>query len=253
MPTEVIAEHRMYLPLCAVIALVVLGVYLLIRANRIAVMAAAILLVMTSGALAVATFHRNESYRSMLAFWSDISAKQPTNIEAHAVLGTLLIRAGQTEAGFGQFDDELNSSNDKISVHRIIAEEVMRYRMWSLAQQHLRDAVTLGANDPTIFNNLAWLEATNPDASMRDGPQAVGHALRAIQLSGNRSANFLGTLAAAYAEEGDYDLAAATQDQAIHAAQAAGQSSVIQTLTATAALYRSARPYRELPDAPPAR
>jgi tetratricopeptide (TPR) repeat protein len=243
MPTEVIAEHRMYLPLIAVSVIVVLGVYLLIKSRRSAMMAA-IVLTMVTATLAGATYQRNKTFHTLLAMWSDVAAKQPMNTDARTVLGAMLIHAGRIRDGLQQFDDELNFSSDKIYIHRIIAEEVMWYGMWSLAQQHLREAVALGTNNPTIYNNLAWTEATNPDATMRSGTLAVVHALRAIELSHQRFPSFLGTLAAAYAENGQYDLAVSTQEEANRLSPDGDPK--LQRL----ALYRSGKAYREMADVP---
>jgi cytochrome c-type biogenesis protein CcmH/NrfG len=97
-----------------------------------------------------------------------------------------------------------------------------------------------------MLNNLAWIEAAYPDASGRDGAQAVQLAQRAVALSG-KNPSYLSTFAAAYAENGQYDLAAATQQQAIQLAEKAGQSSVIESWNQRLSLYRSGQPFHEKP------
>ena len=82
--TQTMAEHRMYLPLAAVIALVVLGLYSLIGPRSVIVFAA-----MAVG-LGCLTIQRNKDYRSELAIWTDTAAKRPDNARAHSNLGTLL-------------------------------------------------------------------------------------------------------------------------------------------------------------------
>ena len=57
-------------------------------------------------------------------------------------------------------------------------------------------------------NNLAWLLATSSDASIRDGNRAIELAKQAVQLSGGKDADYLRTLAAAYAETGRFAEAA---------------------------------------------
>ena len=54
------------------------------------------------------------------------------------------------------------------------------------------------------MNNLAWLEATCPNADFRDGKSAVEHATRSCRLTQWRVHAYVSTLAAAYAEEGDF-------------------------------------------------
>ena len=62
----------------------------------------------------------------------------------------------------------------------------------------------------TAQNDLAWLLATCPDNSVRNGQKAVELAQQAVQLSNGRSPEILDTLAAAYAEAGRFHEAVET-------------------------------------------
>ena len=62
----------------------------------------------------------------------------------------------------------------------------------------------LRPNDAALLNNTAWVLATNPNASVRNGMEAVELAERALKLSGGNEPAILGTLAAAYAEAGRF-------------------------------------------------
>ena len=84
--TQTMAEHRMYLPLAAVIMAIVLALYVLTSGGLrcwIPLAAAAI-------GLGIATLGRNEVYRSGLSLWEDTVAKQPDNARAHCSLGLAL-------------------------------------------------------------------------------------------------------------------------------------------------------------------
>ncbi len=59
----------------------------------------------------------------------------------------------------------------------------------------------------TVLNNYSWYLSTNPDDSVRDGKKALECALKAALLSNYKEAYILSTLAAAYAENGDFDKA----------------------------------------------
>jgi tetratricopeptide (TPR) repeat protein len=84
--TQTIAEHRMYLPLAAVITIVVLSIYVLTGTGRIWWVVLASLAVM----LAIATARRNLVYGSELKLWGDTVAKRPDNPRAHCSLGFAL-------------------------------------------------------------------------------------------------------------------------------------------------------------------
>lgn len=67
------------------------------------------------------------------------------------------------------------------------------------------------------FNQRAWLRATCPEAAFRNGQKAIADAKRACSITGNSNAGYLDTLAAAYAEAGDFDSAVKVEQQAIKA------------------------------------
>ena len=81
--------------------------------------------------------------------------------------------------------------------------------------------------------------ATCPDAKFQDGKMAVESATRACQLSEWKGANYLDTLAAAYAEEGTFDKAVEWQEKAIQL------SPHMESFQERLRLYKEKKPYRE--------
>ena len=67
------------------------------------------------------------------------------------------------------------------------------------------------------YEMRAWLRATSPDANFRDGKQALIDAKQACKLSNDNDAQSLDTLAAAYAEVGEFESAIDAEDRAIRA------------------------------------
>ncbi len=72
----------------------------------------------------------------------------------------------------------------------------------ALAQR--RELLRSRPKDLTLLNDTAWLLATAPYESVRNGPEAVDLAQRAIKLSDGKNPVILDTLAAAYAEAGRF-------------------------------------------------
>jgi tetratricopeptide (TPR) repeat protein len=106
------------------------------------------------------------------------------------------------------------------------------------------EASRLDPNQATPFNNRAWLWATCPEAKYRDGQRAVESATRACELSGWKDAYNLETLAAAYAEVGDFARAVASQQKANGLYQSERDR---RTGEERLALYRDGKPYRHEP------
>jgi len=96
-------------------------------------------------------------------------------------------------------------------------------------------------DDAEAHNNLAWLSATCADDSIRDGQQALAHAIRAVELAGNDNAAFVDSLSAAYAEVGDFDEAVRWQKKAVQFAS----DEMKDDLAARLERYQQGQPYRE--------
>jgi protein O-mannosyl-transferase len=85
--TEIAAEQRMYLPLIAVTAFLVVGGWTLLAggaATRFAAAVAAVLLIAT---LTARTFMRNSEYQNPQVIWADNVAERPLNPRVHFNLG----------------------------------------------------------------------------------------------------------------------------------------------------------------------
>ena len=88
-----VAEHRLYLPLAAVLMLGVLGLHARLGRRSLAV---CLVLAVGLGAL---TVRRNADYRSEKSLWADTLAQVPDNPRAHYCLGHALEKEGRlTEA-----------------------------------------------------------------------------------------------------------------------------------------------------------
>ena len=98
-----------------------------------------------------------------------------------------------------------------------------------------------------VQNNLAWLLATAPDASLRNGTKAVALAERANRLNGGSNAPVLHTLAAAYAEAGRFGDARTTALRALDLAVAQKNNDLTAQLPKEIKLYEADRPVRDVP------
>ena len=96
---------------------------------------------------------------------------------------------------------------------------------------------------PPAQNSLAWMLATATNASVRNGPLAVGFAEKAVTATRRANATFLDTLAAAHAEAGDFAKAVAIQNEAMGLLKDA--NSTREDYTSRLKLYESKAPYRE--------
>ena len=115
------------------------------------------------------------------------------------------------------------------------------------AIQHYQKALEFAPQSISTLTNLAWLLATSQDASLRDGPKAVELAKQADRLVGGTNTLVLRTLAAAYAENGEFANAIRTAQSAMQLARMHGEDSLTTDLVQQIALYRLGMPYRDTP------
>ena len=101
------------------------------------------------------------------------------------------------------------------------------------------------SKDSGLLNNFAWVLATSPDEKLRDGKRAVKMATEACELTEYKQAHILSTLAAAYAETGDFDNAIKWSEKSAEVGKTenADHSENYKKELET---YKAHKPYREV-------
>ena len=146
--TQTMAEHRMYLPLAAVITLAGLGLHVL--AGRRGLMVAAALAVVF-GAL---TVRRNEDYRSALSIWTDTAAKCPGNTRAHGALGDALLREGRAAEAIPHYEQALRLKPDYAEVHGSLGNALAQVGRLDEATVQFAEVTRLVPTDARARTNL---------------------------------------------------------------------------------------------------
>ena len=118
-------------------------------------------------------------------------------------------------------------------------QEALEVRVRGLGEPHPRTV--------RYMNRVAWFQATCRDPELRNGAKAVEHATRACELTHWKKANYVGTLAAAYAEAGDFDSAVKWQKKVIDSLTEEQSSEWAAEFEARMRLYQSGKPYRQSP------
>jgi uncharacterized protein HemY len=100
------------------------------------------------------------------------------------------------------------------------------------------------------MNHLAWVFATYPEASLRNGARAIELAEKADKLAHGKNPVFIRTLAAAYAETGRFSDATTAAERALLFARLQGDSALAGKLETEIDLYRTNVPKRDSALAP---
>jgi len=135
---------------------------------------------------------------------------------------------------------ELSPTNEVYYRNRALANS--RKKDWANAAEDYAKVVELAPESATSLNGLAWLLCTAPDDKVRDGKRALEFAKKACELTANKNGGYLDTLAAAYAELGDFAKAVEWQEKALKAGDLPIKD--METARQRLELYKDKKPYR---------
>ncbi len=105
------------------------------------------------------------------------------------------------------------------------------------------EALKLDPEDTGVLNNLAWVLATSPDDPVRNAQKSIEMGLKACELTKYERPHILSTLAAGYAEKGDWELAKKWSAKAVELG--AKDDDVDQQLKKELEGYKERKPWRE--------
>ncbi|HEV8072217.1 MAG TPA: site-2 protease family protein [Planctomycetaceae bacterium] len=160
--------------------------------------------------------------------------------------GLSAVRSGRHDDAVGLFTRVIDAGGESGVLSSALTNRGLvesRRGNWQKAIEDYVDAIRLQPKLASAHNNLAWLLATCPIDALRNGHEAVEHATYACEATGWSRPNCVGTLAAAYAEVGDFQQAVNLQ-QRVLADHAYCQKYGEATVTGRLRLYEQGVPCR---------
>ncbi|MDW8310959.1 MAG: tetratricopeptide repeat protein, partial [Verrucomicrobiales bacterium] len=180
-----------------------------------------------------------------IAHFAQAVRSKPDYRDAHQNLVLALARAGRLDEAAAHLQRAIALGAPAAFLHRAVADAFAAQKNHTRAIAHYRAALAAQPDFADALNNLAWLLATCSEASCRNGAEAVRLAERAVELTRRSDPHTLGTLAAAYAETGQFERAVATVRAALALAEARGQKELAAQQRAHLECYLAQRAYRE--------
>ena len=169
----------------------------------------------------------------------------PNHTDAQYNLASALLRKGRFDEAIIHYEKALELLPGNADAHVNLGSAFLAKGHIAEAIGQYKEALTLSPENVAAQSNLAWLLATSPDPSLRNGPEAVLLAEQASRSSGGKRPLVLRILAAAYAEAGRFSEARATAHEALQAADDQGNSALSDFLRKEIALYESGQPYHK--------
>ncbi|MGD9724621.1 MAG: tetratricopeptide repeat protein [Pirellulales bacterium] len=200
-----------------------------------------------SGNLTLAN-RRSRVDRAAGHFAAALAAAPDSTAAKYGLAQARVLQNRRTE-GMQMLAELVRAQPDDPGIQGDLATEYFAQKRLSEAAAHYREALRL---DPELTrhprsaawaNNLAWILATSTDDRLRNGAEAVRWARQVCQHDQHRQPTLLDTLAAALAEDGQFDEAVRVSRQVLELA--AGQADLAETTRQRIRLYEKSQPYRE--------
>ncbi|MGJ5816652.1 tetratricopeptide repeat protein [Paludibaculum fermentans] len=170
---------------------------------------------------------------------------KPEAVEARNNLGLVLLQTGQLSEAAREFQQSLELEPQSMEALVNLGGVYLMQKDYRGAVSTLREAMRLEPGRLPVLGNLAWLLATCPDKSARNGVEAVTLAEKATQLSQRKDPILLDGLGAAYAEAGRFAEAIRAAGEALQLAEARQDKEMAAAVKARIVLYRGGQAYRE--------
>jgi tetratricopeptide (TPR) repeat protein len=174
--------------------------------------------------------------------YSEAIRRAPGSIDGYVNRGGSYVVLQQFDKAIADLDHALriNPRDGDSYYNRALAHAGKRNYAAAIADY--TTANEFSPHDPATLNSIAWLRATCSIDSVRNGQEAVRASLEACQLTNFKDLNRIDTLAAAYAEAGDFERAIEYMTKIL------GEkidSTDRKKYEARLALYRNRKPYRD--------
>ncbi len=179
----------------------------------------------------------------------------PNNVQAHHTLALLLLEQDETESAIEHLNDALRIEPRYIPSLLSLATVYSQENRWAEAidmfrrvietEPQFQNLLARRADLLQAINNVAWIMATQPDESLRDGFGAVELSEQLCEATDFEIPSYMDTLAAALAETGEFERAQELAAQAIDIALDADNISLAAAIQDRLNHYEDGKPYRD--------
>jgi len=170
----------------------------------------------------------------------------PDFAKAYNDLGNALSQQGRTEDAIAQYGKALRVDSDYSDAHYNLGIALLHLGRTEDAITQFGEVLRLDPADADVQNALAWLLATASQTSLRDGARALELAAKSNLSTGGNNPVVLRTLAAAYAETGEFAKAVQTGHNALELAEAQSNAELASELRREIKLYEAGRRFEEV-------
>lgn len=192
-------------------------------------------------------FLEQEKYADAVRVFEQLKAKAKDDegkIEATTQIAYAFSKQGKYKRASSMLKKELETRPDNATIIRSLADMELLFGHWGDADAYYAKLLAIAPKDSGVLNNYSWLLSTCPDEKYRDGARALEYGKLAAEETLYAAPHILSTLAAAYAELGDFENARTWSQKAVELAEQEKHDS-LEDLKKELASYQENKPWRE--------
>ena len=192
-------------------------------------------------------FVQLEKYDEAVRAFELLKRKSKTaeeKLEATTQIAYVISKQGRYRRASEILKKELEKDPKNASDLRSLADMELLFGHWGEAKRLYAELLEIDPEDTGVLNNYSWLLGTCPDEQYRDAALALEYGKKAAEGTYYKLPHILSTLAAAYAENGDFESARSWSQKGVDLATADNDDN-LEDLKKELESYKENKPWRE--------
>jgi Flp pilus assembly protein TadD len=164
----------------------------------------------------------------------------PVFADARNNLAKVYLKEGQYDEAIANLYEIIKRNEGTAEIYYNLAAALGMQNKYDDAIKYFAKSLELNPNDPDTHKRMGITLLAAGKAN-----EAIGYAQHACELTGDKDAECLETLASAFAAAGKFDEATRIAEKALKAARISGQENLVVEIQKQMELYEAGQPYRQ--------